>query len=69
MNGNINFSSEWKNDFTVIQDKVAVESNIEIKDGELMNFKPMMSSAKFIDVSELKDIKFSNLKNTIFIKN
>jgi len=66
--GDINFSSVWKSDLSVMKDKIAVESNIEIKDGELLNYKPMMSLAKYIDVSELVDIKFSNLKNTIFIK-
>jgi hypothetical protein len=50
------------------KNSVLVESNIEIANGELINFEPLMGLSKFISLSELKDIKFSNLKNQIFIR-
>jgi hypothetical protein len=39
-----------------------------IEQGELVNFEPMMGLSRFISVDELKNIKFSTLKNRIYIK-
>ncbi len=65
----IDFSSDMDNKFNINEDKITSTSKIQIKNGELKDFKPIESLAKFIDLSELKDIKFSDLKNDIIIKN
>jgi len=40
-----------------------------IINGELINFEPVKSMSKFIDISELENIKFSKLENEYFIAN
>ncbi len=46
-----------------------VLSDIEIKNGELNQFKPMKKLSRFIALSELENIKFSTLNNQIRIEN
>jgi len=65
----IDFSSDMDKNLNIHEDKITSTSKIQIKNGELKDFKPIESLAKFIELSELKDIKFSNLKNDILIKN
>ncbi len=44
-------------------------SNFTIINGELTNYKPLYSLSKFIELSELENIKFSQFQNTIEINN
>ncbi|HVA97488.1 MAG TPA: AsmA-like C-terminal region-containing protein [Bacteroidia bacterium] len=64
----IQFVAEWTHALKVLPNSIYVHSNITIEDGELIDFKPMESMSKFIRLSELKDVKFSTLKNQIEIK-
>ena len=69
MKGTVNFSSKWNNKLVLYQDKVDADAAIEIKNGELIDYRPMLALSKFVDVAELKHIKFADLKNVIYIKN
>ena len=69
LSGEVNFSAEWHQDLSVIKKSIRAETNVEIHNGELINFEPMMGLSRFIDVSELQDIKFSTLRNQIYIQN
>jgi len=64
----IYFSSEWSSDLVPDTKELYVESNLEIKNGELVQFEPMLELSRFIEVDELKQIKFSTLKNSIIIQ-
>lgn len=64
----VQFASIWKSDLSVDPNKIYARSNMTIEKGELLNFEPMNSLAKYISVAELKDIKFSTLQNQIEIK-
>ncbi|HEY4788351.1 MAG TPA: AsmA-like C-terminal region-containing protein [Bacteroidales bacterium] len=66
--GKIGISSEWNNALVMNQDKLLVDADIIIENGELLNFEPMYSLSRFISLDELKNIRFSTLKNRIFIK-
>lgn len=68
LNGDIMVSCEWNNQMVLNKNTVLVESNIEIVNGELINFEPLLGLSKFIALSELKDIKFSTLRNQIYIR-
>jgi hypothetical protein len=68
VSGKVGVSSEWNNALYLNKDKILVDADVTIENGELSNFEPMMSLSKFIAVEELKNIKFSTLKNRIFIK-
>jgi hypothetical protein len=43
--------------------------DVNINNGELLEFEPLMEMSDYISVNELKRIKFSNLENQIEIKN
>ncbi len=42
-------------------------SDIVIKDGELINFKPLEKLSKFLSLSEVRHVYFTDIKNTIYI--
>lgn len=65
----IQFASVWSRDLVVDIDKIYTKADLTITKGELIKFKPMMELSKFIDLSELENIKFSTLQNQIEIRN
>ncbi len=69
LSGDVMFSSEWTNNLSCNKEKIFAENCIEISNGELINFEPMMNLSSYIKVSELKHIRFSTLKNEILINN
>jgi len=44
------------------------DADIIIQDGELIGFEPMEQLSRFVDIEELMHIRFSELKNEIFIR-
>ncbi len=65
----IEFSGTWSNRLEVDPKSIASVCNLSIERGELIDFKPLLSLSKFVDVQDLKRIKFSSLSSTIEIKN
>lgn len=49
--------------------KLYAVADVSIDNGELNDFDPMMALAKFVRISELKNIRFSRLQNQVEIKN
>lgn len=68
VSGKIGISSEWNNALVLNRDKLLVDADILIEQGELVNFEPMLGLSRFVSVDELKNIKFSTLKDRIYIK-
>jgi hypothetical protein len=66
---NLEFSSNWDKQLNVDLKSIDVASNILIEQGELIGLKSLESLAKYIDVNELRHIKFSSLQSAIEIKN
>jgi len=50
-----------------ISKKMKTEGRLQIENGELSNFEPALKMAKFIDVNELRNLKFSKLENDMII--
>lgn len=69
INSEIYFRNEWDNLFNPIDGLLYSFIDVTIKDGELLEFEPMMLMSDYISVEELKRIKFSTLENQIEIKN
>lgn len=44
------------------------KGSVLVENGELINFQPMLALSRFIDVNELKNLRFSTLENTIEVK-
>jgi len=64
----IKFASVWSSALDVDLDKVYAYADVVIEKGELIKFEPMKELSRFVKLSELENIKFSTLKNTIEIK-
>jgi hypothetical protein len=67
--GTVNYFSLFDPYLTVKKESILSESDIQIMNGELINFEPMLGLSNFIDVKELQNIKFSTLENQVFIRN
>jgi len=63
------FSSSFDSTFSIRKESILSESNIIIRDGELNGYSPIMALSRFIDVEELRNIKFETLENNILIRN
>lgn len=65
----VEFASVWNKKLELNKDKLFVVADLTVNRGELVDYKPAMALAKFIEIDELKHIKFSTLQTHIEIKN
>ncbi|MES2567254.1 MAG: AsmA-like C-terminal region-containing protein [Bacteroidota bacterium] len=65
----IDFTGNWDRKLNADLNSINLTSSVLIERGELIGFKPLESLAKFIDVNELRHIKFSTLQSAVEIKN
>lgn len=69
LTSSIDFSCNWNNKLEPDFNSLNSNADITIERGELVDFKPLLSLSKFVDVQDLQRIKFATLKSTIEIKN
>jgi len=48
---------------------IVAQIAVNISNGQLINFKPMESLSKFVELSELQNIRFETMENQITIEN
>ncbi|MFZ5939658.1 MAG: AsmA-like C-terminal region-containing protein [Bacteroidota bacterium] len=53
--------------FTMLYPQLQCESSVLVTDGELVDFEPLSALSSFINIEELKDIRFARLENNIVI--
>jgi hypothetical protein len=68
LSGEISFSARLDKGYKLINESVNADCNINIQNGELVEFTPLIGLSKFIAVEELRHVKFKNLNNEILIK-
>jgi|GEM_PF-3671893 len=56
-------------DGTVLHESILASIDLDIANGRLQNFAPLMSLSKFAEEASLKDVRFSKLTNQILIQN
>ncbi len=66
---NADFSFRLDNSGKIIDSSLICDANMTIKNGELINFEPLKNLSKFLSVEEIRHIYFSDIQNTIYIKN
>jgi hypothetical protein len=66
---NLSFAGNWSKELVSDLESVVATGSLIIEQGRLMNFKPLESLSKYVEVNELRDIKFSNLQSSFDIKN
>ncbi|MFN8229391.1 MAG: AsmA-like C-terminal region-containing protein [Bacteroidia bacterium] len=64
----VSFKADWDNNFNVNEKSITAHTDLFIERGELIDFKPLESLSKYVDIAELKRIKFSSLETTVDIK-
>lgn len=69
LSGTFSLVSVWSNNFTCDLNKLYAQSQVQISNGELNNYEPLNALGKYIDVNELKNLRFADLSNKIEIKN
>lgn len=69
LSGTINYVSSWDDQLHINKGSIIATGDILIEKGELNNYAPLLGLSKFIEVEELKQIKFDNLQTTINIRN
>ncbi|HEX5002544.1 MAG TPA: AsmA-like C-terminal region-containing protein [Bacteroidia bacterium] len=69
INAQVLFRSTWDNRLQVNPKTIIAKSDLTVIDGELINFEPMLALSRYLKGTDLKDIRFSTLTNTIDIKN
>jgi hypothetical protein len=68
LDGSVQFAGIWKSDLSPLLPSLYALADLQIAQGRLINFEPMQALSRFVNVEDLADIRFSNLKNTIEIK-
>lgn len=66
---NINFTGTWSKELKCDLQTVVSSGSITVERGRLVDFKPLESLSKYVEVNELRDIKFSSLQSAFDIKN
>ncbi|MBS1636303.1 MAG: hypothetical protein JST26_10325 [Bacteroidetes bacterium] len=64
----IDFSGKWSRQLTADLSSINATSSLLIERGELNEFKPLESLAKYIEVKELQHIRFSTMQSAVEIK-
>lgn len=65
----VDFSGTWNNNLEADLNSIKANCNLSVQKGELVDFKPLSSLSRFVDLEELKRVKFSSLQSNIEIKN
>lgn len=65
----LNFSGTWDKQLKANLESINANGVLTIEQGRLVDFKPLLSLSKYVEVSELKDIKFQALQSNFEIKN
>jgi hypothetical protein len=68
LTGNARVHAAWDVFLNPLLGVLEVEAGLEIVKGELVNYQPMLGLSRFIEVDELKHIKFNTLNTTVVIK-
>ncbi len=68
LNGTIGFFAQWDSTLRFIPRSLEANGKLEITDGELVQFEPMLKLSKYINVDELRVVHFKTLRNDIQIR-
>jgi hypothetical protein len=67
-NGNIDFAGVWDEKLNCKTDKIYAQIKIQLLNGELINYKPLAALSRFVGLTDLQNLKFAELNNTIEIR-
>lgn len=65
----VQFSAVLESNMNIISNSIVSQIGINITNGQLIDFKPMESLSKFVELTELQNMRFAALENKITIEN
>jgi hypothetical protein len=65
---NVVFGANLRKNITLVPSSIVSVIDVVVKDGELNNFLPLESLSKFVELNELKNVRFATLENQIHIE-
>ncbi len=65
----VNFAALFSPELKVYPKTIVAQVQTKINNGRLKNYPPMLKLSKFIDASELQDVRFATLENQFDIRN
>lgn len=68
LSGSLSVGLDLDSDFKPLMPTIYTTGNYLIRDGALINFEPLHKLSRFIEISELEEIRFAELKNDLIIK-
>jgi len=68
LSGEVTFSTDMDHHLNVRKKTVSNVSDIQITNGELIDFEPLLSMSNFVHIDELRHVTFSKLSNQITIE-
>ncbi|NBC82567.1 MAG: hypothetical protein GVY19_04215 [Bacteroidetes bacterium] len=68
ISGTVDYYSKFDTNFAFQASGLMANADISINNGELVNFDPLYALSRFVDIEELKHVKFANMENNILIK-
>lgn len=69
VSGTLSFYAQWDDHLKFMPESIKAQADISITNGELVQFEPMLRLSRYIDLEELRHIRFSTLKNVFYINN
>ncbi|MDR1181887.1 MAG: DUF3971 domain-containing protein [Bacteroidales bacterium] len=64
----VTFQAKLQKNITVVPSSIVSVIDVVVKNGELNNFLPLESLSKFVELNELKNVRFAVLENQIRIE-
>lgn len=68
MHGSIDLAGVWNSKLECDLNKLSALCNLTIKQGELVNYKPLEALSKYVKLEDLRNLKFADLSNQIEIR-
>lgn len=65
----VDLRGTWSNALEADYNALAANASLVVERGRLVNFTPLEGLAKYIDLNDLRDIRFSDLQSRVEIKN
>jgi hypothetical protein len=69
LTGSVTLLTPLDSSYKIITKAVVAEAHLLISEGRLVSFAPAESLSSYLDLDELRDIKFSKMENDLFINN
>ena len=66
---NMYIQAMWDKNYKFYSSSLNVNSQLKIEKGELIKFEPMYNLSNYVNLEELKNVKFATLENKIRIEN